>query len=280
MPELLPLKEVVARYGLTPQRALGQHFLFDSSITDRIAAAAGDLTDCVVYEVGPGPGGLTRSLLGASGARKLIVCESDTRAIAVLEELSKAYPGRMRILATDALTVNEAHFCTPGTKIVANLPYNIATALLLKWLKDAKRFASMTLMFQKEVALRICAEPATADYGRLAVMTQWLCQTKRLFDVQAGSFVPPPKVTSSVVSIVPRAEPVAVARRENLEKVTAAAFGQRRKMLRQSLKALGTNTDQMIERAGVVATARGEELTVQEFCALAREYQNQTGVRF
>ena len=279
MPELLPLKEVVARYGLTPQRALGQHFLFDSSITDRIAAAAGDLSDCVVYEVGPGPGGLTRSLLTA-GARKLIVCESDQRAIAALDELSKVYPGRMRILATDALTVNEAHFCIAGTKIVANLPYNISTALLLKWLKDAKRFASMTLMFQKEVALRICAEPATADYGRLAVITQWLCETKRVFDVQAGSFVPPPKVTSSVVSIVPRAEPMAPARRESLEKVTASAFGQRRKMLRQSLKTLGTNTDLLIERAKVTPTARGEELTVTEFCALAREFQAMAGSRF
>ena len=186
----------------------------------------------------------------------------------------------MRILQSDALIVNEAHFCVPGTKIVANLPYNISTPLLLKWLKDAKRFASMTLMFQKEVALRICAEPSTADYGRLAVMTQWLCETKRLFDVQAGSFVPPPKVTSSVVSIVPRAEPIAPARRDYLEKVTAAAFGQRRKMLRQSLKALGGNTDQLLERAQVNPTARGEELSVPQFCALAREFQAQVGARF
>ena len=279
MPELPPLKDVVARYGLTAQRALGQHFLFDPAITDRIAAAAGDLREASVYEVGPGPGGLTRSLLNA-GTRKLLVVESDKRCIEALNDISKAYPGRMRILATDALGVDEAHLLQPGTKIVSNLPYNISTVLLLKWLKDPKRFASMTLMFQKEVALRIAAEPGTADYGRLSVMTQWTCDAKRLFDVQAGSFVPAPKVTSSVVSIVPRTEPRAVARREDLERVVAAAFGQRRKMLRVSLKTLGTNADQLLEKAGVTPTARGEELSVEQFCSLARVYQTQTGVRF
>lgn len=279
LPNLPPLKDIVARHGIAPSRALGQHFLFDQNITDKIAAAAGEVESGPVYEVGPGPGGLTRSLL-AAGARKLVVVESDQRCFTALEELSKVFPGRMRILQADAILVNEAQYAPPGTKIVANLPYNISTPLLLKWLKDAKRFASMTLMFQKEVALRLVAQPSTADYGRLSVMTQWLCDMKRLFDVEAGSFVPPPKVTSSVVQLIPRAQPVAPARWEHLEKVVAAAFGQRRKMLRVALKTLSVNEMQMIAAAGVNGQARGEELSVAEFCALSRAYQSQVGGRF
>lgn len=279
LPNLPTLKDVVARHSIAPARALGQHFLFDTNITDKIAAAAGDVQSGAVYEVGPGPGGLTRSLLDA-GARKLIVVENDQRCFAALEELSKAVPGRMRILQADAMIVNEAQYAPVGTKIVANLPYNISTPLLLKWLKDAKRYASMTLMFQKEVALRLVATPSTADYGRLSIMTQWLCDTKRLFDVEAGSFVPPPKVTSSVVQLVPRAQPLAPARWDHLEKVVAAAFGQRRKMLRVALKTLNVNSDQMISMAGVNGQARGEELTVEQFCALAGAYQALAGGRF
>jgi 16S rRNA (adenine1518-N6/adenine1519-N6)-dimethyltransferase len=279
LPNLPPLKEVVARHGIAPSRALGQHFLFDTNITDKIVAAAGDVQTGAIYEVGPGPGGLTRSLLNA-GARKLVVVENDQRCFAALEELSKAFPGRMRILQADATIVNEAQYAPVGTKIVANLPYNISTPLLLKWLKDAKRYASMTLMFQKEVALRLVAAPSTGDYGRLSVMTQWLCEAKRLFDVEPGSFVPAPKVTSSVVQLTPRAEPLAPARREHLEKVVAAAFGQRRKMLRVALKTLNTNADQMLAAAGVNPQARGEELTVEQFCALALAYQKFAGGRF
>ena len=279
LPDLPSLKDIVARHGLTPQRALGQHFLFDTNITDRIAAAAGDVVSAPVYEVGPGPGGLTRSLLSA-GARKLVVVENDGRCIAALEELSKAFPGRMRILNADAMVVNEAQYASPGTKIVANLPYNISTPLLLKWLKDIKRFASLTLMFQKEVALRLVATPSTPDYSRLSVMTQWVCDVQRLFDVQPGSFVPAPKVTSSVVQLVPRAEPQAPARRALLEKVVASAFGQRRKMLRQSLRTLNVDADQMLATTAVNPTARGEELTVVQFCALARTYQSMVGGRF
>lgn len=279
MPDLPTLRDVVARYSLVPQRALGQHFLFDSGITDHIVQTAGDVKNCMVYEVGPGPGGLTRSLL-AAGARKILAIESDERCLAALEDLSKAYPGRLRVINADALLVNEAQYCLAGTKIVANLPYNISTPLLLKWLKDVNRFASMTLMFQKEVALRLVAEPSTEDYGRLSVMTQWVCDAKRAFDVQAGSFVPAPKVMSSVVHLVPRAEPLAVARREHLEKVVASAFGQRRKMLRTSLKTLAVNADQMLETAGVNPQSRGEELTVVQFCSLARAYQNMVGGRF
>lgn len=269
----------MARHGLTPKRALGQHFLFDTNITDRIAAAAGDVVSAPVLEIGPGPGGLTRSLLNA-GARKLVVVENDPRCFAALDELSKAFPGRMRVIQADAMIVNEAQYASPGTKIVANLPYNISTALLLKWLLDAKRYASMTLMFQKEVAMRLIAEPSTADYGRLSVMTQWVCDVQRLFDVQAGSFVPPPKVTSSVVQLTPRAEPQAPARREHLEKVVAAAFGQRRKMLRQALKTLGINAEQLLQQSAINPQARGEELTVVQFCTLARNYQSMVGGRF
>jgi 16S rRNA (adenine1518-N6/adenine1519-N6)-dimethyltransferase len=279
LPDLPPLKEVVARHGIAPSRALGQHFLFDANITDKIVAVAGDVQSGPVYEVGPGPGGLTRSLL-AAGARKLVVVENDQRCFTALEELSKAFPGRMRILQADAMIVNEAQYAPPGTKIVANLPYNISTPLLLKWLKDAKRFASMTLMFQKEVALRLVATPSTADYGRLSIITQWLCEAKRLFDVEPGSFVPPPKVTSSVVQLVPRAQPLAPARWEHLEKVVAAAFGQRRKMLRVALKTLNVNEVQMIAAAGLNGQARGEELTVTDFCALSRAYQSQVGGKF
>ena len=269
----------MARHGLTPQRALGQHFLFDSNITDRIAQAAGDVVSAPVLEIGPGPGGLTRSLLNA-GARKLVVVENDPRCYAALDELSKAFPGRMRVVQADAMIVNEAQFAPQGTKIVANLPYNISTPLLLKWLRDAKRFASMTLMFQKEVAMRLIAEPSTPDYGRLTVMTQWQCETRRLFDVQAGSFVPPPRVTSAVVQLVPRAEPQAPARREHLEKVVASAFGQRRKTLRQSLKTLAINADQLLQQSGINPQARGEELSVVQFCTLARNYQSMVGGRF
>jgi 16S rRNA (adenine1518-N6/adenine1519-N6)-dimethyltransferase len=279
LPDLPPLKDVVARHGIAPSRALGQHFLFDANITDKIVAAAGDVQSGPVYEVGPGPGGLTRSLL-AAGARKLVVVENDQRCFTALEELSKAFPGRMRILQADAMIVNEAQYAPPGTKIVANLPYNISTPLLLKWLKDAKRFASMTLMFQKEVALRLVATPSTADYGRLSIITQWLCEAKRLFDVEPGSFVPPPKVTSSVVQLVPRAQPLAPARWEHLEKVVAAAFGQRRKMLRVALKTLNVNEVQMIAAAGLNGLARGEGLTVTDFCALSRAYQSQVGGKF
>jgi 16S rRNA (adenine1518-N6/adenine1519-N6)-dimethyltransferase len=279
LPDLPPLKDVVARHGIAPSRALGQHFLFDANITDKIVAAAGDVQSGPVYEVGPGPGGLTRSLL-AAGARKLVVVENDQRCFTALEELSKAFPGRMRILQADAMIVNEAQYAPPGTKIVANLPYNISTPLLLKWLKDAKRFASMTLMFQKEVALRLVATPSTADYGRLSIITQWLCEAKRLFDVEPGSFVPPPKVTSSVVQLVLRAQPLAPARWEHLEKVVAAAFGQRRKMLRVALKTLNVNEVQMIAAAGLNGLARGEGLTVTDFCALSRAYQSQVGGKF
>ena len=278
MPDLPPLREVVARFGLVPQRSRGQHFLFDAGITDKIAAAAGDLSKVVVYEVGPGPGGLTRSLLKA-GARKVVAAENDTRCVMALQDLVRDFSGRVRVLPVDALLVDETQYVPTASKIVANLPYNISTQLLLKWLKAPERYIVMVLMFQKEVALRLTGQPGTKDYGRLSVMTQWSCDVKRLFDVAPGSFVPTPKVTSSVVEILPRAEPVAPAKREDLEKVVAAGFGQRRKMLRTSLKTLDVNADELLEISGANPSARAEELSVSEFCALARAYQTARGGR-
>ena len=265
---------MVARFGLAPQRALGQHFLFDTGITDRIAAAAGDLTNCTAYEVGPGPGGLTRSLL-AAGTDRVVAVESDPRCVAALAELADAYPARLEVIVGDALAFDEVGRLPAGTKVVANLPYNISTVLLLKWLDHSRHFASLTLMFQKEVAQRLVAPPATADYGRLSVMTQWACEARRLFDVAAGSFVPRPKVTSSVVALTPRAEPLAPARREDLEQVVAAAFGQRRKMLRTSLKSLGADTAALLAASDIDPAARGETLSVHQFCALARNWREQ-----
>ena len=269
LPELPPLRDVVARFGLSPQRSLGQHFLFDAGITDRIAKAAGDLTNCTVYEVGPGPGGLTRSLL-AAGAREVVAVESDPRCVAALQELAAAFPGRLRVIAGDALAFDEVANVPPATRVVANLPYNISTVLLLRWLPIARHFASFTLMFQREVALRLVAAPGTGDYGRLSVMIQWAFEPRRLFDVAAGSFVPPPKVTSTVVQLTPRQHPLAPAEHVDLEAVVAAAFGQRRKMLRTSLKSLGLDPADLLVPNGIDPMARGETLTVEQFCGLAR----------
>lgn len=266
----------MSRHGLAPQRSRGQHFLLDSAITDRIAAAAGDLSGSVVYEVGPGPGSLTRSLLRA-GAHKVVAVEVDPRCVDALQELVRAYPHRLELFSADALAFDETAHLPPRSKIVANLPYNIATPLLLRWLRTYRRFASMTLMFQKEVALRLSAAPGSRACGRLSVMTQWRCDVRRLFDVAPGSFVPPPAVTSSIVSLVPRAEPLAPAAFEDLEKVVAAAFGQRRKMLRSSLRAASARPEMLLEAAAVDPTARAEELTVAQFCALARAFRASAG---
>jgi len=278
MPNLPPMQEIVARYGLDPRRSLGQHFIFDPTVTERIAESAGALRDAMVYEVGPGPGGLTRALL-AAGVRKVVAVENDARCVAALEELGRSYPGRLRIVLANATDVDETRYVSPGTKIVANLPYNIATLLLLKWLRNLKPFASMTLMFQKEVADRLVAEPRTKDYGRLSVMAQWACETTSLFDVPPDVFVPPPKVTSSVVSLVPRPVPLAPARRDRLEKVVASGFGQRRKMLRTALKTLGVNTEALLDAAGIDPQLRAEELDIPQFCALARSFHSISGGR-
>ncbi|MEE9140960.1 MAG: 16S rRNA (adenine(1518)-N(6)/adenine(1519)-N(6))-dimethyltransferase RsmA [Alphaproteobacteria bacterium] len=271
-PELPPLREVIAAHGITARRALGQHFLLDMNLTRRVARAAGDLRQVTVIEVGPGPGGLTRALL-LEGARRVIAIERDERCVAALQSLMRAFPGRLEIVAADALEVDAAALAREAqgpAKIVANLPYNIAVPLLLRWLGDLPAFESLTLMFQKEVAARITAVPRTKAYGRLSVMVQWLCEARALFDVRPSAFTPPPKVTSTVVQLIPRPRPLAEADRGALERVVAAGFGQRRKMLRTSLKSLGLDAAALIDAVGLDPTARAEELTVQEFCALAR----------
>jgi 16S rRNA (adenine1518-N6/adenine1519-N6)-dimethyltransferase len=266
---LPPLREVIARYGLGARRALGQHFLLDLNLTRRIARAAGDLTHATVIEVGPGPGGLTRALL-ESGARRIIAIERDERCVPALAEIAAAYPDRLETVMADALAVDAASLGEAPRKIVANLPYNVATPLLLRWLPTLRAFESLTLMFQKEVADRLTARPRSKDYGRLSVITQWLAETRRLFDIPARAFTPPPKVTSTVVELRPRAAPLYPADMATLERVTAAAFGQRRKMLRQSLRSLTPDATGLLMRAEVPETARAEELDVEAFCRLAR----------
>jgi 16S rRNA (adenine1518-N6/adenine1519-N6)-dimethyltransferase len=272
---LPPLREVIARHGLGARKALGQHFLFDLNLTRRIARAAGDLAEGTTIEVGPGPGGLTRALL-AEGAGHVVAVEKDERCLDALAELAAAYPGRLEVVAGDALEIDASGLGVPPRRVVANLPYNVATPLLIGWLKrlfeDPSAFTGFTLMFQKEVARRLAASPRSKDYGRLSVLPQWLAEVRLLFDVPARAFTPPPKVTSTVVALTPRERPLAPAPLVALERVTAAAFGQRRKMLRQSLKVLGVPPAGLIAAAGVAETARAEELDVEAFCALARAY--------
>jgi 16S rRNA (adenine1518-N6/adenine1519-N6)-dimethyltransferase len=222
-----------------------------------------------VIEIGPGPGGLTRALL-AEGARRVVAIERDPRCLAALGALAAAYPGRLELVDGDALTLDPATLTEPPRKIVANLPYNIATALLLRWLDRIGDYDSLTLMFQREVAERLVATPRQPAYGRLSVVVQWLCEPRILFDLPPRAFMPPPKVISTLVALVPRPAPLAPAAKSVLERVTAAAFGQRRKMLRASLKSLGVPPEPLLAAAGIPPTARAEELSVVEFCALAR----------
>ena len=267
---LPPLREVIARHGLAARKSLGQNFLLDLNLTRRIARAAGAQAGGIFYEVGPGPGGLTRALL-AEGAERVIAVERDTRCLPALAEIAAAYPGKLDIIHDDALDLDEEMILPRGVRIAANLPYNVGTALLIKWL-SAEHWPpfwnSLTLMFQREVAERVTAQPGSEHYGRLSVLTAWRAKAKILFDVNRNAFVPPPSVTSSIVRLDPLPEPVAPATLKKLETVTAAAFGQRRKMLRQSLKSLGGET--LLERAGIDSTARPEQLGVAAFAALAR----------
>jgi 16S rRNA (adenine1518-N6/adenine1519-N6)-dimethyltransferase len=269
---LPPLREVIRRHGLAARKSLGQNFLFDLNLTERIARAAEPLADATVFEVGPGPGGLTRALL-ALGAGRVIAVERDDRAIAALEEIAAHYPGRLKIVAADALSFDpRPHLDRAHVRIVANLPYNIATALLISWLSIEPWppwYDCAVLMFQREVAERIVAAPGSKTYGRLSVFTQWRCEARILFDVNPSAFVPPPKVKSSLVRLLPRAAPLACDRKL-LESVTQAAFGQRRKMLRQSLRALGTDVPALVAAAGLDPTARAEDIPVDGFVALAR----------
>ena len=265
LPPLPPLREVIRRYDLAARRSLGQHFLLDLNLTARIARAAGDLSAVAVIEIGPGPGGLTRSLLEA-GARCVFAIEKDPRCVAALSELADRYPDRLHILEADALALDPATLGSRPRKIVANLPYNVATPLLLGWLHRIDDLQSLTLMFQKEVADRLAAAPGTTHYGRLSVITQWLTVVRYEFGVDQRAFTPPPKVASAVLTLTARPAPLAPARFEVLERVTAAAFGQRRKMLRGSLKPLGLDP----AAVGIDPRRRAEELSVEEFCALAR----------
>ncbi len=266
--KLPPLREVIARHGLSASKALGQNFLLDEQLLDRIARIPGPLEGETVYEVGPGPGGLTRALLRA-GANVTAV-ERDRRCLAALAELETAFPGRLRLLEGDALEIDEAHE-TPGAHVVANLPYNVGTALLVRWLGGEEWppwWRSLTLMFQLEVAERIVAAPGTGAYGRLAVLAQWRGSAKLAMKVHRSAFVPPPKVMSAVVHIIPSAQPEDV-HAGDLERVTGAAFGQRRKMLRRSLAGLPGALD-ALDRLGIDAERRAETLTVAEFVAVAR----------
>ncbi|MBV9967775.1 MAG: 16S rRNA (adenine(1518)-N(6)/adenine(1519)-N(6))-dimethyltransferase RsmA [Alphaproteobacteria bacterium] len=272
---LPPLREVIARHGLSAKRSLGQNFILDLNVTRRIARAAGRLDDATVIEVGPGPGGLTRALL-ETGAKRVVAIERDRRAIAALAELAEAYPGRLDVIEADALDLDPAALSEAPRQIVANLPYNIATALLLRWLDRIREYRGLTLMFQREVAERLVAAPRNPSYGRLSVLVQWLAEPKILFDLPPRAFVPPPKVTSSVVTVVPRSVPLAPADKAALERITGAAFGQRRKMLRASLRTLGVTPEPLLQAAGIPPTARAEELSVREFCALARALQERS----
>ena len=266
---LPPLRAVIEAHGLAPKKSLGQNFLLDLNLTGRIARQALPLDRATVVEVGPGPGGLTRALL-AEGAKRVIAIEKDPRCIAALEEIAAHHPGRLEILSADALDVDLEALSGGGpVKIVANLPYNVGTQLLLDWLTPASWppvWESLTLMFQKEVAERIVAAPGTDHYGRLSVLAGWRTRAKILFDVSPAAFTPPPKVTSSIVQLLPNPEPEPAAL-DKLEKVTAAAFGQRRKMLRQSLKGLGG--EQLLTSVGIDPQRRAETLSVSEFVKLA-----------
>ncbi len=273
---LPPLGDVIRRYELGARKSLGQHFLLDRNLCDRIARAAGEIAGREVLEIGPGPGGLTRSLL-ARGAARVIAIERDSRCLAALEELSAAAPGRLTIVDADAIAFDEAAILTGPTPVVANLPYNIATVLLLKWLGRLPLFERFTLMFQKEVAERLAAGPGGKTYGRLSVMTQWRAEVACLFDIKARAFTPPPKVTSTLVRIEPRAEPLAPAPHATLERLVAAAFGQRRKMLRSSLKQVTARPEALLMAAEVAPTARAEELDIAAFCRLARALEEQEG---
>ena len=271
MPEPLPpLREIIARYGIRARRQLGQHFLLDLNLCRRIVRAAGDLAGKTVVEIGPGPGGLTRALL-ETGAARVISVERDPRCIDALSDLSRRYADRLDVVAGDALDFDISALAGAGrVAVVANLPYNVATPLLIGWLRNVDSISAMTLMFQKEVAERIVAAPGTGAYGRLTVVAQWLCEARRAFDVAPTAFVPPPRVTSTVVHLLPRDAPLAPADMACLEAVTAAAFGRRRKMLRSALASLVENPEALLEQAGIAPTARAETLPPEAFCALAR----------
>ncbi|MEM6941038.1 MAG: 16S rRNA (adenine(1518)-N(6)/adenine(1519)-N(6))-dimethyltransferase RsmA [Pseudomonadota bacterium] len=269
---LPPLREVIAAHGLSARKALGQNFLLDLNLTAKIARQAGELTHCDVLEIGPGPGGLTRGLL-SEGARRVLAVEKDTRCLPALDEVAQAYPDRLTVLSGDALDIDPLAYLTPPIKVVANLPYNIGTALLVKWLTPPEWppfWQSLTLMFQREVAERIIAQPGTKAYGRLALLAQWRAQARVAMHLSPEAFTPPPKVSSAVVQLTALPAPRYPADPAVLSRVVGAGFNQRRKMLRASLKSLTPDIEALLVSAGIAPTARAEALDLEAFCALAR----------
>ena len=272
MEKLPPLKDVISRHQLRAKKSLGQNFLLDLNLTSKIARYAGNLDQFDILEIGPGPGGLTRSLLN-EGARKVVAIEKDSRCIEALEEIQATFPGRLKLLQGDALSTNASEHLADPVRIIANLPYNIGTELLVRWLTSKtwpSFWQSMTLMFQKEVANRIVASPGSKAYGRLSVMSQWRCDTKIAFNVPATAFTPPPKVESALVHFEALKEPKFPAEVEVLEFVVSKAFNQRRKMLRGALKGYFQNVEEGLLSIGVLPTKRAEDITVQEYCAMSK----------
>ena len=268
--QLPPLAVVVEKYNLTPNKSWGQNFIFDLNLTRKIARAANLSSNETIFEIGPGPGALTRALF-IEGAEKIIAIERDKRAIKALSELAHICNGKLELISDDALKVPINKIGVLPRRIVANLPYNIATRLLLNWLQTPNAFKAITVMVQKEVAMRICAKPGSSNYGRLSIITQWLACPKMLFDIPASAFHPKPKITSTLLEIMPRAQPLFPAKRQILEKITAQAFGQRRKMLRSSLKNVGG--DDLLLATNIDPTLRPENLSIEDFCRLAQAYK-------
>jgi 16S rRNA (adenine1518-N6/adenine1519-N6)-dimethyltransferase len=269
---LPPLREVIRAHGLSARKALGQNFLMDLNLTRRIARRAGDLAACDVLEVGPGPGGLTRALL-AERARHVVAIERDARCLPVLAEIAAAWPGRLTVLAGDALSVDPTPHLAAPVRVVANLPYNVGTELLVRWLTPEAWppfWTSLTLMFQKEVAERIVAGPGSKAYGRLSILAQWRCEPRIAFEVPPRAFTPPPRVTSAVVQITRLEAPRHPADAATLTRVVAMAFGQRRKMLRASLRRLGPDAEALLAAAGIEPTERPEQVSLEAFCRLSR----------
>lgn len=278
---LPPLRDVIAAHGLSARKALGQNFLMDLNLTGRIARSAGDLATCDVLEIGPGPGGLTRALLTA-GARHVVAIERDERCLPALAQIADAWPGRLTVLAGDALALDPGPHLKGPVRIVANLPYNVGTELLVRWLtpRDWPPFwQSLTLMFQKEVAERIVAQPGGKAYGRLSLLAQWRCNARIAFEIPPRAFTPPPKVTSAVVQLDRLEAPRFPADAATLSRVVALAFGQRRKMLRASLKPLGPDLPALLAAAGIPETERAEQISLEAFCALSRLVQEQQAHR-
>ncbi|SPH21575.1 Ribosomal RNA small subunit methyltransferase A [Ascidiaceihabitans donghaensis] len=269
---LPPLRDVIATHELSARKSLGQNFLLDLNLTAKIARQAGDLTGCDVLEIGPGPGGLTRGLL-SEGARRVLAIEKDPRCLPALNEIAQAYPDRLQVIEGDALDIDPLVHLSPPIRVAANLPYNVGTELLVRWLtpKDWPPFwDSLTLMFQREVAQRIVAQPGSKAYGRLAILAQWRAEAEIVLSLPPGAFTPPPKVSSAVVHLKALAEPRFPAKAATLSRIVAAGFGQRRKMLRASLKSVAPDIEDRMREAGIKPTDRAEQIPLEGFCALAR----------